>query len=163
MGVECLEFGPGNGFEGIERGERGFDFLAASGALFDEKGAGERRLGGRFFLEQVRATLPDSGELAEHFRQGSGDRCSGRRGVGPFEFEEMFQTQSGFAQGAVCGIQCCGFFAAVTGNVRMMLGGGAMKSFLERGVIQPRPAGLMEGGKMIGHEERLARRTVFLK
>ena len=92
-----------------------------------------------------------AGQLSEHFRHGPRDRCGGRRGIGPLQFEKMLQTRSGFAQDGIGGVERRRILATAPSHIRVLLRGGPVEGLLERLVVQPRAARLGESGEMIGH------------
>ena len=152
-GVEGAEFFEGGGFDGGERGESGFQFATVRGFFASEEGAGEWGLGCSGFLSQGGAGLLERGDLSEKVGEVRGDAGRGGCGGGPLEVEQVSQARGGIAQSGVGGIERDGVFAAASGDVGMLLGGGAMEGVLECRGVEPGTARLGEKGEMVGHAD----------
>ena len=136
---------------GGELGERGFEVAAERGFFAGKEGAGERAGGGGLLCQKALQRAPAGGELHEKVAErGRNGRGAGEQGGG-FEFEEMAEAGGGFAEDGVGGIERGETLVGAAGGIGMIPGRGAVKAFAQRRGIEPRTAGLGEGGEVVGH------------
>ena len=153
IGISGNEIGKRGGPGALQLGADGLALLGECKPVPGHQRSGQGTGSGVFFLTEEIEGAAEARHPHEKIGKGGRNLMRQCQVVRVFEFQQMTQSGSRFAEHGIRGIERSemSIFSS-SRHIGMAPGRLAMETFLQRLRVQPRAARLLKDGKMIGHK-----------